>query len=271
VTVELTTRRDYLTGNRRLILGRAIAGTLAGAVPVPFVDNWLVRRILGNAYRRIAAAHRVDLEADSIDNLVYGKSSPASWTEMAGSAIAYRLATVAWKRVLLALTTVRRARAASRQFVVMTLFEHYCARLHVGLALDAPTALAVRETIAQAIDQTPGGLSFEPFRRGARSAARATLRAPLELADLASGGRLRRLLERNRDHDVAEPEQVTALEQAIDEALADHNNFLARAVTAVELQLSSEVNPYLDAVISRFDELWRRRRAPSPAPAPAPA
>ena len=43
-------------------------------------------------------------------------------------------------------------------------------------------------------------------------------------------------------------------------------------MTAVELQLSSEVNPYLDAVLERFDELWRRRRAaehPDPAPAPA--
>jgi hypothetical protein len=260
MTVEITTRRDYLVGNRRMILGRSITGTLAGAVPLPFVDDWLVRRILGSAYRKIANAHRVDLEDAAVEKLVHGKTSPASWTEMAASGIAFRLASGAWKRVLVALTTVRRARAASRTFVVMTLFEHYCARLHVGLALDAPTALAVREAISEAIDQTPGGLSFEPFRRGARSAARATLRAPLELADIASGGRLRRLLERGRG--VAEPESVTALDQAIDEALADQNTFLSRAVTAVEMQLSSEVNPYLDAVISRFDDGWRRRSAP---------
>jgi hypothetical protein len=269
VSTELVHRRDYLADNRRMILGRSIAGVLAGAVPLPFLDDWLIRRILGNAYRKIAAAHRVDLEDASIEKLVHGRTSPRAWTEIAGTAIAYRMATMAWKRFLLALTTVRRARAASRQFVVMTLFEHYCARLHVGLALDAPTALAVRDTIVAAIEQTPGGLSFEPFRRGARSAARATLRAPLELADMVSGGRLRRLLERNTE--VAEPEQVTALEQAIDEALADQTSFLARAVTAVELQLSSEVNPYLDAVISRFDDLWRRRQAPEPDPVPAPA
>jgi hypothetical protein len=179
---------------------------------------------------------------------------------MAASGVAYRLASGTWKRVLLALATVRRARAASKTFVVMTLFEHYCARLHVGFALDAPTALAVRDEIGMAIEHTPGALSFEPFRRGARSAARATLRAPLELADLVSGGRLRKLLERGRD--VAEPESVTALDQAIDEALADQDTFLARAVAAVELQLSSEVNPYLDAVIARFDDAWRRRSTP---------
>lgn len=257
----IVTRRDYLTANRRMILGRALAGTIAGAVPLPFVDDWLVRRVLGNGYRKIANAHRVDLQDAAVEKLVHGKSSPASWTEMAASGVAYRLATGGWKRILLALTTVRRARAASKTFVVMTLFEHYCAKLHVGFALDAPTALEVRDAIAESIDATPGGLSFEPFRRGARSAARATLRAPLELADIVSGGRLRKLLERGRD--VAEPESVTALDQAVDEALADQNSFLARAVTAVELQLSAEVNPYLDAVIARFDDRWRRR-APRP-------
>jgi hypothetical protein len=258
-TAAITTRRDYLSGNRRMILGRAIAGTVAGAVPLPFLDDWLVRRILGAGYRKIANAHRVDLEDAAVEKLVHGKTSPASWTEIAASGVAYRLASGAWKRVLLALTTVRRARAASKTFVVMTLFEHYCAKLHVGLALDAATALEVRDAIAAAIEATPGGLSFEPFRRGARSAARATLRAPLELADLVSGGRLRKLLERGRD--VAEPESVTALDQAIDEALADQSSFLGRAATAVELQLSSEVNPYLDAVIARFDDGWRRRSA----------
>jgi hypothetical protein len=257
MTTELTTRRDYLADNRRLILGRAIASTVAGAVPLPFVDDWLVRRILGNGYRRIANSHRVDLQDAAVDKLVHGKTSPASWTEMAASGIAYRLATGAWKRVLVALTTVRRARAASKTFVVMTMFEHYCARLHVGPALDAATALEVRDVIADVLEHAPGALSFEPFRRGARSAARATLRAPLELADVVSGGRLRKLLERGKG--VTEPEEVTALDQAIDDALADKNTFLGRAVTAVELQLSSEVNPYLDLVISRFDDAWRRR------------
>jgi hypothetical protein len=257
VTTELTRRRDYLAQNRRLILGRAIAGTVAGAVPLPFLDDWLVTRILGNGYRRIANAHRVDVTDPAVEKLVYGKTKPRSWTEMAATGVAFRLATGTWRRLLLALTTVRRARSAARQFVVMTVFDHYCAKLHVGLALDPAAALEVREEIAQAIDATPGTLSFEPFRRGARSAARASLKAPLELADVVTGGRLRKLLDRGRD--VAEPEEVTALDQAIDEALADQNTFLSRAVTAVELQLSSEVNPYLDAVLTRFDDAWRRR------------
>ena len=258
MTSELAISRTYLGGNRRMILGRAIAGTLAGLVPLPFLDNWLVKTVLGGAYKKIGASHHVDIAHDAVDKLVYGKSSPASWTQMAATGVAYRLATGPWRRALLVMTTARRARAAARQFVTMTLFEHYCARLHVGLALDAPTALAVRDAITQAIDATPGGLSFTPFRRGARTAARASLKAPLELADLITGGRIRKLLARGRE--VAEPEQVTALDRAIDEALADQTTVLALAATAIELQLSAEVNPYLDAVIARFDELWQRRR-----------
>jgi hypothetical protein len=141
----------------------------------------------------------------------------------------------------------------------MTLFDHYCAKLHRGLALDGPTALALREEIGRAIDQTPGALAFHPFRRGALSAARATLRAPLELADLASRGALRRLLAKRSE--VTEPEHVDEVEQAMEAVLAEKNGFLARTVAAVEVQLSSEANPFLDAAIEALDRRWRARVA----------
>jgi hypothetical protein len=43
--------------------------------------------------------------------------------------------------------------------------------------------------------------------------------------------------------------------------LADKTNFLSRSVAAVEAQLSSEVNPYLDAAIESLDRRWRARVA----------
>jgi hypothetical protein len=141
----------------------------------------------------------------------------------------------------------------------MTLFDHYCAKLHTGLALDAPTALALREEIIRTIDQTPGALAFHPFRRAALSAARATLRAPLELADLASGGRLRKLLANKSE--VATPETVDEVEQAMEAVLADKTTFLSRTVAAVEVQLSSEINPYIDRAIESLDRRWRARVA----------
>lgn len=258
-TQSLVPRRDYLIAQRRTIIARALAGALAGALPVPFVDDWVVGAIVGGGYRRIANAHGVDIDAAAVNNLVHGITKPPSITEMAASGIAFRLAGRTARRMLLALATFNRARSAARTFVTMTLFDHYCARLHTGLALDGPTALALREEIGRAIDQLPGALSFHPFRRGALSAARATLRAPFELADLATRGALRRLLTRRSE--ITEAEAVDELEASIETALASETGILARTVVAVEVQLSAEANPFLEAAIETFDRRWRARVA----------
>ena len=140
----------------------------------------------------------------------------------------------------------------------MTLFDHYCARLHPGGALDGPTALALREEISRAIDQTPGALSFHPFRRGLASAARAAVKAPLELADLASGGALRRLLTRKSESSVVtEAEAVDDVEHALETQLANKGGFLSRTVAAVEVQLSADGNPFLDGALEALDRRWR--------------
>jgi uncharacterized protein (DUF697 family) len=257
MTNALVPRRDYLVGQRRAIIARSILGSLAGAVPLPFVDDWAITTILGGGYKKIAAAHQVDLTSEAAANLVHGTSSPPSIVEMAASGIALRIASAAAKRMMIALATVNRARSAARTFTAMTLFDHYCAKLHTGLALDGPTALALRDEITRAIDQTPGALAFHPFRKGVLAAARATLKAPLELADLASRGAVRRLLARKSE--VTEAEGVDETEAAIEQALAEKTNFLSRTVAAVEAQLSSEVNPFLDGAIETLDRKWRAR------------
>lgn len=251
----LVLRRDYLTPQRRSIIAHAVLGSLAGAVPLPFLDDWAMSRVVGAGYRRIAAAHRVDVAPEAIANLVHGTTPPPSIVDMAVGNIAVRLASRAARRMMLAIATVDRARSAAQTFLHMTLFDHYCARLHTGLALDGPTALELRDTIAHAIAQTPGALVLHPFRRGLLAAARATLKAPLKLADLASRGALRRLMAHNAD--VAPIEQVDETEAAVAAALADKSNFLSRTVAAVEVQLSADVNPYLEAAIDVFDRRWR--------------
>jgi len=255
-TTALTLRREYLAMHRRLILGRAIGGTIVAMVPFPLIDDWLVKVVVGGAYRRLAAAQSIDLDGEAVKNLTFGKTPPPGWAETTASAIAFRLASQTWKRFLLVLTAVRRAQSASRSFAALTLFDHYCHRRHVGFGLDAARALELRETIGKVIQETPGGLSLEPFRRAFIAGARATAKAPLELADIASGGALRRLLDRGH-HGVAEAEIVDEVEAALDRHLADQEGFLSRAIASVELQLSAEVNPYVDALIDRFDETWR--------------
>jgi hypothetical protein len=261
VTTTLVRSRDYLAGQRRMIIARAIAGSLAGALPVPFLDDWVIATVLGGGYRRIAAAHHIDLSPAAQKALVHGTTPPPSITDLAASGIALRIAGRAARRMMVALATIDRARSASRTFVTMTLFDHYCAKLHTGLAIDAATALALRDEIGRAIEQTPGALALHPFRRGALAAVRATLRAPLELADLATRGAVRRLLARRAGGGVTDAEAVDELEQAVETALASKTGFLSRAVTAVEIQLSAEANPFLDAALDTIDVRWRARVA----------
>lgn len=261
MSTALVTRRDYLDEHRRSIIGRSLAGAIASALPVPLLDDWAVGRIVGRGYRNIAEAHGIDIDEQAITTLVHGASKPPSIADVAAGGILLRIASATTKRMLLVLATINRARAASRTFVTMTLFDHYCAKLHTGLAIDNATALALREEIARTIENTPGALSFQPFRRGVLAAARASMKAPLELADMASRGALRRLLARKTGDDVEEAKAVDELDQSIETALAAKSGFLSRATVAVEVQLSAEGNPFLDSAIDRFDHKWRARMA----------
>ncbi|MBA2539604.1 MAG: hypothetical protein H0V17_08215 [Deltaproteobacteria bacterium] len=262
-STALVTRRGYLDAQRRAIIARSLASALASALPLPFLDDWAVGRVLGGGYRRIAAKHQIDIDDDALSTLIYGSSKPPSIADVAIGGILLRIASTASKRMMVILATVNRARAAARTFVTMTLFDHYCAKLHTGLAIDKPTALALREEIGRAIDNTPGALSWKPFRRGALAAARASLKAPLELADIASRGALRRLLAKKSE--VIEPHaEADDLERSIETALANRTNFLSRATLAVEVQLTAESNPFLDSVIDSLDLRWRARLAAKP-------
>lgn len=258
-TTALARSRAYLADQRRTIIGRALAASLAGVIPLPFLDDWVIGAILGSGYRKLAAAHQVDLDDDAVRALVFGVERPPSLSNMAASGIAVRIASRAARRMMLVLATINRARSAARTFTMMTLFEHYCARLHTGAALDGATALALREEIGRAIESTPGALAVHPFRRGALAAARASLRAPLELADLATRGAVRKLLARKSE--VTEAEAVDDLDAAVENALASKTSFLGRAAAAVEIQLSAEVNPFLDGALESLDLRWRARMA----------
>lgn len=258
---ELTVSRDYLGTNRRMIIGRSIAASLAGAIPVPVMEDWLSFAICRGAFRRIADSHSVDLDEDAIKALFHGETDAPEWGSIAVATLASKVVTRMWRRLVIAYLAARRAQAAAKYFTLQTLFDHYCARLHVGMGLDGASALEVRLLMDRAIEQTPGGIGRRLFRRGFVAAARATARAPLRLADVASRGALRRMLARTSEVEAAE-EVDTALEAK----LAEETNFIARATKAVELQLSTQLNPYLDALVDKFDELWREHTASPPEP-----
>lgn len=251
---ELTHHRAYLGDNRRLIIGRALAAAAAGALPVPLVEDWLASRVARGTIRRIADSRSVDLDEGAVRAIADGPEKPPEWAEIAGGTLAYRLIARSWRKLVLVYLAARRAQAAARHFLIGTLFDHYCARLHVGMGLDAPRAAELRAIMDQAISRTPGGLGSRVFRRGLVGAARASVRGPLRLADSVTGGMIRRLLKRGDEVDA-----VAVVDESIERQLEQKKSFLARSAAAVELQLAAEGNPYLEQLLDTFDRLWRDR------------
>lgn len=249
----LALRRDHLAHNRRMIVARSIASALAGAVPIPIFEDWLASRVRRGLIRRIADRRGVDVTDEAVIALADGREDPPSWTKIASGTFIVRALSRSWRKMLVTYLAAQRARAAARTFEVATMFDHYCARLHVGLGLDAGEGARVRALIDDSRAAIGAGLTSTMFRRGVGAAARATVRAPAELLDMASGGAIRRLLARNDDEVVAIAEVDDAIERSMDEA----DGFLGRAIAAVEAQLSAEGNPHLEQLLNTFETLWR--------------
>lgn len=254
MTTALSQRRDHLDRNRRMIIARSLAAAAVGSIPIPLVEDWLSGSIKKKTFARIAESHAVDVDKEALRELTEGARRGPEWSDVAGGTLAGRLLSRTWRRLLLGVVVARRAQVAGHNFLLATLFDHYCARLHVGLGLDEAAATQLRLVMAQAVSETRGGLSRHLFRKAIRRAARASARAPLELADRASGGALRRMLTRG-DETVAAAE----VDEELERELANQNSFLARSALAVELQLSADRNQYVDRLVDTFERLWRSR------------
>jgi hypothetical protein len=258
MTTELSNRRDHLGSLRRRIIGRSLAAAAAGSLPVPLVEEWLASRIQRGTIRRIAEHRGVDLDDDAVRALADGPSSPPEWLELAGGTLVSRLAARSLRRFVWAYVVARRARAATRAFLIATLFDHYCARLHIGLGLDAGQGATLRALMERSLAETPGGLARRAFARGALAAARVSVRAPLQLANAVTRGWLRRQLSRGD-----EVTAVAEVDRALEQQLAG-DSVLSRSAAAIEAQLSAEANPYLDDLIDAFERRWRAHTAGEP-------
>ena len=111
----------------------------------------------------------------------------------------------------------------------------------------------------QAIDQTPGTLGTEPFRRGISGLGRAAIRTPFEILDFTSRGAIRRLL--SKDDEV---QAVAELDQALDNQSNVKSGILGKTAASLEMELAPEVNPYLEKLIATFEQLWEKHTEEDP-------
>lgn len=254
---ELLVRRDHLAEHRRMIIARSLAAAIAGAIPVPMLDTRLSYIVQRGTLRKLAQRSQVDLDEAAAERIIYGRTAPPKLGQLVGGAAAFRVLAQTWRKALLAYMAVRRARAAGRYFIIATLFDHYCAKLHLGLGLDDLSGAELRSLMDQAIAETPGALSHNMFRRAIMAAARASVRAPLELVDIASRGVITRLLTaRSSEDEIAAAEE---LETHLERQLRSQDSFLDRAAIAIEVQLSVDQNPYLDELMDNFERIWKER------------
>jgi uncharacterized protein (DUF697 family) len=249
MTRSLQRSTAHLADHRRLILTHSAAAALAGLVPIPYVDEQLPALIRRALIRRLARERHVDLDEDAVREIADGRVPPPGWRSLIGLAPLARSVRRSIRAAFLAFGVYRRAEAASRTFALGTLFDHYCARHHVGIGLDARAARALRERIDRTLAAPGGRLGGFAFRRGFQAALRATVRAPLELVSALTWGKLRLL--RGKPRDEVEAEEV--VETTIDASLAREGSFLGRAVRGVERQLAALGGGWVDGLVARFD------------------
>jgi len=248
-------QRNYphLGLHRRMILLRSVGAAAVSLAPVPYLDEWLASSVRRGTIRRLADARRVDLTEPAVRAIADGKVAPPTWKTLVDSTLLSQLMKRAWRSIIWTLAIYRRAEQASRTFAVGTLFDHYCARVHVGGELDQAGAEKVRDAIDEALRTRGGGLGTRLFRQGFLAAGRAALRAPVEIADALTGGLL---LRRRSAGDDAEAEEI------VDEALAARavpGSLIGRAVAAVELQFAAAGADYVDRLVTAFETAYRAR------------
>ena len=248
MTKTLQRSLAHLGATRRLIAGHSAAAAVVGLLPIPYVEDQVPALIRRAMIRRIAEARHVDLDEEAVRAVAEGRVAKPNWRSLLGVGSLVRTARRSVRTALLAYGIYRRSEAASRTFALGTLFDHYCARHHVGVGLDAAQAFVLRERIDAAIASKGGSLGAYALRRAFTAGLRAAVRAPFEIASALTFGRIKRL----RAKDEVEAEEL--VETTIDSELAGQGSFLARVVNAADRQLSSMGNGWIDGLVGAFEE-----------------
>jgi uncharacterized protein (DUF697 family) len=245
----------HLAASRRLILGHAAATALGGLLPIPFLDAELPALVKRAMIKRIAEARRIDIDDEAVRIIAEGRVSKPSWKDLLTLGPFVRSAGRSVRAAFVAYAVYRRAESASRAFALGTLFDHYCARHHTGLGIDAERARELRQQIERALERSDPSLGSYAFRRGlkvlSRGVALATRRAPIEIARALTWDRLR--LRGRKPDDALEAEAEEIVESTIDKELATKRSFLGRMTRSADQQLSNLGNGWIDGMVAAFE------------------
>lgn len=243
-------RLAHLTANRGVIVKRSLMATAVGAViPLPVMDEYVAGRVRAGLLMKLAQLRNVDLPPPSAE--LMGDAREASMVRNATiTAITLVALKLAWRKIFAVLAMGRGAEEMAMNFQYATLFDHYCATMHVGGPIDRQRASDLRKVIHATVDRTERATLTAIFRDGSKILARSLLEAPRWVST-----RLAALAQRW----VSTRGNVAAtFDPANDVAAEGESQWLDRASSAVEQSLGSLGTDYLAILIEDFEALWTK-------------
>lgn len=237
----------HLRAHRSLIVRRALlASAIRGFLPVPVADDLLCSRIHAGLLRKLALLNQVDLGAEAATILAKA-GAPGAATSLSLSAVAALVAKFAGRKFLALLAAGRSAEDMARTFLWATLFDHYCAKLHVGGPITADTAIDLAAYLEVGVGDLSAGPVFEAFRGGARQLGRSLLEAPGWIMQ-----RMSKLGERFV-HSGGNPDVL----DAFPEDAPGENTWLDRAARSVDDALSRVATGAIERAVREFEARWQ--------------
>jgi uncharacterized protein (DUF697 family) len=240
---------DHLKSNRGLILSRALLAGAAGMLPVPYIDDLLAGAVRSALIRRLGEIRSVDLDANAIEELAHPRGSRLLSAASMG-AIALSGTKRVFRKVAASILIVRRVDEAVQTFQIGTLFDHYCAKHHVGLGIDHKRAILVRYSMDQASRKSRSETLERAFKTALRASSEVAMKLPRGALSLWA---------RRRGGPVPAEKVAGVLEERLDAAA--ETGFVRRAVQGVEAELTSDGGGWIGGLIGAFDEALKAATA----------
>ena len=245
VAPRSTDHLHHLAAHRGLIVRRALLmGAIRGFLPVPVLDERLAGRVRAGLLAKLATGRQVDLPPAAAAVLGTDEGAGASLTLTAGAMIFAKFA----GRKLFALAAAGYgADEMARNFYRATLFDHYCAKLHVGGPITEPDAATLRRAIESELHASGSDPVLAAFREGSRILGRSLLQAPRWLSR-----RIVKLAERFA-RTGGNPDVLDSMPELPD----GDDTWIERASQAVEDAISRTAGAHLAKTVDNFVRRWQ--------------
>jgi len=239
-------RLAHLGAHRGLIIRRALLiGAIRGFFPLPLLDEQIANRVVAGLLGKLAAGRQVDLPPAAAATLAANGGVLANLT--IASAVVL-VATFAGRKFLALLAAGRGADEMAATFYRATLFDHYCAQLHVGGPITPGEALRLRTLIEAELAEMSLGPALTAFREGGKVLGRTLLEAPRWLSQRIAA-LAQRFVRTGGNPDV--------IDAVVEPAEGGDEPWLDRAARLVEETLGGAGSEHLAKMIATFERRWQ--------------